>query len=48
MSGGPDYIVMRNALEIGEDLYEQVGYCYFEMEFENYYQTYYLYERRGP
>jgi len=47
MSGGPDYIVMRNALEIGEDLYEQVGYCYFEMEFENYYQTYYLYKRRG-
>lgn len=45
LSGGPDYIIMRSPLNIAEDRYELVSTCEFEMEFENYYQTYYFYRK---
>ena len=46
LGGQADYIVLRNSLEVGEELYEEAAQCYFEMEFNDYYQTYYLYRRR--
>ncbi|MDE6742263.1 MAG: hypothetical protein K2J95_00090, partial [Lachnospiraceae bacterium] len=45
LSGGPDYIITRSPLSIGEEQYELVSTCEFEMEFKNYYQTYYLYRK---
>ncbi len=44
-SGQADYIVTRSPLDFAQDLYEQVSYVEFELEFENYIQPYYLYRK---